>query len=118
VKGIQAETGAKIEIEDSGIINISSADQKSAEAALALVREITQEVEIGTIYDATVVNIVDFGAFVEVLPNTQGLVHISEISKDRVNKVEDVLNEGQVVRVKAIGFDKRGKLKLSMKAAL
>mgnify|MGYP005629751859 CR=1 FL=1 len=118
VKGIQAETGAKIEIEDSGIINISSADQKSAEAALALVREITQEVEIGTIYDATVVNIVDFGAFVEVLPNTQGLVHISEISKDRVNKVEDVMNEGQVVRVKAIGFDKRGKLKLSMKAAL
>ena len=118
VKGIQAETGAKIEIEDSGIINISSADQKSAEAALALVREITQEVEIGTVYDGTVVNIVDFGAFVEVLPNTQGLVHISEISKERVNKVEDVLNEGQVVRVKAIGFDKRGKLKLSIKAAL
>jgi len=116
VKGIQAETGAKIEIEDSGVVNISSSDRKSAEKALALIREITQEVEIGTIYDGTVVSIVDFGAFVEVLPNAQGLVHISEISKERVNKVKDVLNEGQAVRVKAIGFDKRGKLKLSMKA--
>lgn len=116
IKGIQVETGAKLEVDDSGIINISSADQKSAEKALALIREITQEVEIGTVYDGTVVKIVDFGAFVEILPNTQGLVHISEISNERVNKVEDVLSEGQVVPVKAIGFDKRGKLKLSMKA--
>ncbi|MFH2132198.1 MAG: polyribonucleotide nucleotidyltransferase, partial [bacterium] len=116
VKGIQAESGAKVEIDDSGIINISSADQKSAEHALALIREITQEVEIGTVYDGTVVSIVDFGAFVEILPNTQGLVHISEISNERVNKVKDVLSEGQVVKVKAIGLDKRGKLKLSMKA--
>ncbi len=116
VKGIQAESGAKVEIDDSGIINISSADQKSAEHALALIREITQEVEIGTVYDGTVVSIVDFGAFVEVLPNTQGLVHISEISNERVNKVKDVLSEGQVVKVKAIGMDKRGKLKLSIKA--
>jgi len=116
IKGIQAETGAKIEIDDSGVVNIASADQKSAEKALALIREITQEVEIGTVYEGTVVSIVDFGAFVEVLPNTQGLVHISEISKDRVNKVKDVLSEGQLVKVKAIGFDKRGKLKLSMKA--
>ncbi len=116
VKGIQAESGAKVEIDDSGIINISSANQKSAEHALALIREITQEIEIGTIYEGTVVSIVDFGAFVEVLPNTQGLVHISEISNERVNKVKDVLSEGQVVKVKAIGQDKRGKLKLSMKA--
>jgi polyribonucleotide nucleotidyltransferase len=116
IKGIQAETGAKLEVDDSGVINISSADQKSAEKALALIREITQDVEIGTVYDGTIVKIVEFGAFVEVLPNTQGLVHISEISNERVNKVEDVLNEGQVVPVKAIGFDKRGKLKLSMKA--
>lgn len=116
VKGIQAETGAKVEIEDSGIINISSSNKKSAERALALIREITQEVEIGTTYEGTVVSIVDFGAFVEVLPNKQGLVHISEISKERVNKVKDVLSEGQVVNVKAIGVDKRGKLKLSIKA--
>lgn len=116
VKGIQAETGAKVEIEDSGIVNISSADKKSAERALALIREITQDIEIGTTYEGTVVSIVDFGAFVEVLPNKQGLVHISEISKERVNKVKDVLSEGQVVNVKAIGVDKRGKLKLSMKA--
>lgn len=116
VKSIQAESGAKVEIDDTGIINISSADQKSAEHALALIREVTQEVEIGTIYDGTVVSIVDFGAFVEILPNVQGLVHISEISNERVNKVKDVLNEGQVVKVKAIGLDKRGKLKLSIKA--
>lgn len=116
IKGIQAETGAKLEVDDSGVINISSADQKSAEKALALIREITQEVEIGTVYEGTVVKLMEFGAFVEVLPNTQGLVHISEISQERVKKVEDVLSEGQVVPVKAIGFDKRGKLKLSMKA--
>lgn len=116
IKGIQMETGAKLEVDDSGMINISSADQTSAEKALALIREITQEVEIGTVYEGTVVKLMDFGAFVEVLPNCQGLVHISEISKERVKKVEDVLEEGQAVTVKAIGFDKRGKLKLSMKA--
>ncbi|MCP4752601.1 MAG: polyribonucleotide nucleotidyltransferase [Proteobacteria bacterium] len=116
IKGIQAETGAKLEVDDSGIINISSGDQKSAEQALALIREITQDVEIGTVYDGTVVSTVDFGAFVEVLPNTQGLVHVSEIAQERVNRVEDVLTVGQVVKVKAIGFDKRGKLKLSIKA--
>jgi polyribonucleotide nucleotidyltransferase len=116
IKGIQAETGAKLEVDDTGVINISSADQKSAEKALALIREVTQEVEIGTVYEGTVVKLMEFGAFVEVLPNTQGLVHISEIAKERVNKVEDLLSEGQVVSVKAIGFDKRGKLKLSMKA--
>jgi polyribonucleotide nucleotidyltransferase len=116
IKGIQAETGAKVEVDDSGLIHIASADQNSAEKALALIREITQEVEVGTIYKGKVVKITDFGAFVEILPGTQGLVHISEISKKRVNKVTDVLREGQVKEVKAIGFDRRGKLKLSMKA--
>ena len=116
IKSIQAETGAKIEIEDSGMVSISSSDQTSAESALALIRELTQEVEIGVDYEGVVKKIVDFGAFVEILPNTQGLVHISEISSDRVNKVEDVLKEEQTVMVKAIGRDKRGKLKLSIKA--
>lgn len=116
IKGIQAETGVKVEVDDSGLIHIASADQTSAEKALALIREITQEVEVGTIYKGKVVKITDFGAFVEILPGTQGLVHISEISKKRVNKVTDVLREGQVRDVKAIGFDRRGKLKLSMKA--
>lgn len=118
IKSIQAESGAKVEVDDSGTVNISSANQESAEKALALVREMTQEVEVGTVYDGTVVKIVDFGAFIEILPNTQGLLHVSEIAKERVNNVEDVLTEGQVVKVKAIGFDKRGKLKLSMKALL
>jgi polyribonucleotide nucleotidyltransferase len=116
IKGIQAETGVKVEVDDSGVVVISSADQASAEKALALIREITQDVEIGTIYDGKVVKIADFGAFVEVLPNTQGLVHVSEISQKRVKNVKDVLKENQVVKVKAIGFDHRGKLKLSMKA--
>lgn len=116
VKGIQAETGAKVEINDSGLIHISSSDRQSAEKALALIREITQEVEVGTVYQGKIVKITDFGAFVEILPGTQGLVHISEISKKRVNKVTDVLREGQTTDVKAIGFDHRGKLKLSIKA--
>ncbi len=116
IKGIQQETGAKIEIDDSGMVYISSADLHAAERALALVREMTQEVEIGAIYEGEIKKIMDFGAFVEILPNTQGLVHVSEISDERVERVEDVLSEGQIVTVKAIGLDKRGKLKLSMKA--
>jgi polyribonucleotide nucleotidyltransferase len=118
IKSIQAESGARVEVDDSGNVNISSADQESAEKALALVREMTQEVEVGTTYDGNIVKIVDFGAFVEILPNVQGLVHVSEIANERVENVEDVLSEGQVIKVKAIGFDKRGKLKLSIKATL
>ncbi|MCP4295666.1 MAG: polyribonucleotide nucleotidyltransferase [Proteobacteria bacterium] len=118
IKSIQAESGAKVEVDDSGNVNISSADQDSAEKALALVREMTQEVEVGTVYDGNIVKIVDFGAFVEILPNVQGLVHVSEIANERVENVDAVLSEGQVVKVKAIGFDKRGKLKLSIKACL
>jgi len=116
IKALQAETGAKLDIDDSGTVNISSSNQEAAEKALALVRELTLEVEIGATYEGEIKKIVDFGAFVEVLPNTQGLVHVSEISDERVERVEDVLSEGQVVTVKAIGRDKRGKLKLSMKA--
>jgi len=116
IKALQAETGAKLDIDDSGTVNISSSNQEAAEKALALIRELTLEVEIGATYEGEIKKIVDFGAFVEVLPNTQGLVHVSEISDERVDRVEDVLSEGQVVTVKAIGRDKRGKLKLSMKA--
>ncbi len=116
IKGIQAETGCKLDIDDSGLVNIASSNQESAEQALALIREMTQEVEIGAVYEGEVKKIVDFGAFVEILPNTQGLVHVSEISEERVENVFDVLSEGQMVACKAIGLDKRGKLKLSMKA--
>lgn len=110
IKGIQAESGAKIEIDDSGIVNIASADQKSAEKALALIRDLTREVEIGADYRGEVKKVMDFGAFVEVLPNTEGLVHISEFKKKKVAKV----TEGDFLTVKAIGFDKRGKLKLGL----
>ncbi|MDT8446963.1 MAG: polyribonucleotide nucleotidyltransferase [bacterium] len=116
IKALQAETGTKIDIDDSGTVNIASSSQEAAEKALALIRELTLEVEIGATYEGEIKKIVDFGAFVEILPNTQGLVHVSEISVERVERVEDVLSEGQMVMVKAIGRDKRGKLKLSMKA--
>lgn len=110
IKGIQAESGAKIEIDDSGVINIASADQESAEKALAMVRELTQEVEVGVEYRGEIKKVMDFGAFVEVLPNTEGLVHISEFKKKKVAKV----TEGEYLTVKAVGFDKRGKLKLAL----
>ena len=113
IKGITAESGAKIEINDTGIVNISSSNQQSAEKALAIIRELVKEVEIGSTYLGKIKKLMDFGAFVEILPGTEGLVHISEIAEERVEDIRKVLNEGQSLKVKAIGFDKRGKLKLS-----
>lgn len=118
IKSIQAESGAKVEIDDSGTVNIASADFESAQKALALIQELTQEVEIGTIYDGEIKKVVDFGCFIEVLPGTQGLVHISEASNEKIDNMESFVSEGQIVKVKAIGRDNRGRLKLSMKAAL
>jgi polyribonucleotide nucleotidyltransferase len=118
IKGIQSQTGARVEINDSGLVNISSADQQSAEDALALVRDIAREPEVGEVYEGLVKRVVDFGAFVEILPGTEGLVHISEISAKRVENIEKEISMGQVIKVKVIGFDKRGKLKLSMKALI
>ncbi|MFA6685906.1 MAG: polyribonucleotide nucleotidyltransferase [Desulfuromonas sp.] len=118
VRGIIEATGCGIDIEDDGRINISSADSAAAAEAARMIRELTQEAEVGKIYDGTVKKIMDFGAFVEIFAGTDGLVHVSELAKERVRNVTDVLNEGDSVRVKCIGVDRQGKIKLSRKEAL
>lgn len=115
IKGITEKTGVKINVNDDGIVSVVSTNHQAVDDALEIIYDLTRAVEIGTIYDALVVKIVDFGAFVELFPGTQGLVHISNLAKERVKSVTDVVQEGQSVKVKAIGFDRRGKLQLSAK---
>jgi polyribonucleotide nucleotidyltransferase len=118
IRAIVSETGAKIEVEDSGKVIIASPDNKSSERAIAMIKEIVQEVEIGQLYLGKVKKIMDFGAFVEVLPGTEGLVHISQLDNQHVKKVTDVLKEGDEVLVKVLEVDRQGKIRLSRKAAL
>ncbi len=118
IKGIIEETGVKIDIEDDGTIHIASADPKRAEQAIAIIEGICAEAEVGKTYTGKVVKVTDFGAFVEVLPNTSGLLHISEIAHERIRSVTDVLNEGDVVDVKVLDIDRAGRIKLSRKALL
>jgi polyribonucleotide nucleotidyltransferase len=118
VKQIVAATGVKIDIEDDGRIHISSSDQKAADEAIRMINEITAEAEIGAIYTGKVKKIMDFGAFVEVLPGTDGLVHISELAHRRVKTVDEVLKEGDVVTVKVLDVDRQGKIRLSIKALI
>ncbi len=115
IKALQAETNTKININDEGIVTIAASQQEDAEKAVAMIRELTKEVEIGTIYEGRIVKIMEFGAFTEVLPGIQGLLHVSEVTGERIEKLETVLSENQIIKVKAIGHDKRGKLKLSMR---
>ncbi|HCV85461.1 MAG TPA: polyribonucleotide nucleotidyltransferase [Deltaproteobacteria bacterium] len=115
IKSIVERTGVKINISDDGLVSIASGDHKAVDAALEIVRDLTRTVEIGTIYDGIVRRVVDFGAFVEVFPGTEGLVHISNLAEGRVRVVTDVVREGDTVKVKAMGLDKRGKLQLSIK---
>ncbi|MFM8821606.1 MAG: polyribonucleotide nucleotidyltransferase, partial [Phenylobacterium sp.] len=115
IREITAETGAKVDIGEDGTIRIAAADQAKIDAARDWIKSIASEPELGAIYTGKVVKIVDFGAFVNFFGAKDGLVHVSQISKDRVNKVSDVLQEGQTVKVKLLGFDDRGKTRLSMK---
>jgi len=115
IREICEETGAKIDIEDDGTVKVAAVDESAATAAVEWIRGIAAEPEVGVIYNGKVVKVVDFGAFVNFLGSKDGLVHISEISKQRVGKVSDVLNVGDAVKVKLIGIDDRGKVKLSMK---
>lgn len=117
IRQICEETSATIDIEDSGVVRIYGENGTSAEAALARVLAITSEPEIGRIYEGKVARIVDFGAFVTFMPGQDGLVHISQIADERVNKVTDYLQEGQEVRVKVLDIDNRGRVKLSIKEA-
>ena len=118
VRDIQETTGTTIFIEDDGSVQVAAANKQQRDAALARIRGIVAEPELGAIYDAKVKSIVDFGAFVEYLPGKEGLVHISELDLKRVNKTEDVVKMGDIVRVKLIGFDRFGKVKLSKKALM
>ncbi len=118
IKGIIADTGVKMDVDDSGTVNIFSADAASADRALQIVKEITREPEIGEVYTGTVKKIMDFGAFVEILPRVDGLVHISQLDRRRVENVRDILKEGDTVKVKVIDIDRQGRIKLSRKALL
>ncbi len=115
IREIVEKTGAKVDIGDDGTVKVSASDQAKIDAALAWIKSITQEAEIGAIYDGKVVKVVDFGAFVNFFGAKDGLVHVSQISNERVARPADVLKEGQAVKVKLIGLDDRGKTKLSMK---
>ena len=118
VRDIQETTGTTIVIEDDGTVQVAAANKSQRDAALKRIKDIIAEPELGAIYDAKVKSIVDFGAFVEFLPGKEGLVHISELDLKRVNRTEDVVKMGDVIRVKLIGFDRFGKVKLSKKALM
>jgi polyribonucleotide nucleotidyltransferase len=118
IRRIIEETGTVIDIEDSGEVKIASPDRDACDKALAMIKAIIAEPEMGQIYTGTVKRIVDFGAFVEILPGKDGLLHISEIEQGRINKVTDVLKEGDEVQVKVIGVERDGKVRLSRKALL
>jgi polyribonucleotide nucleotidyltransferase len=115
IREIVEKTGAKINIEDDGTVKIASSDGNSIKAAINWIKSITQEAEVGAIYEGTVVKTMDFGAFVNFFGSKDGLVHISQLSKERVNKTTDVVKEGDKVKVKLLGFDDRGKVRLSMR---
>jgi polyribonucleotide nucleotidyltransferase len=118
IRGIQESTGAKVDIEDSGRCTIFAPDKPSLEACQQMVEEITQEAEVGKLYFGKVKRVTDFGAFVEVFPGTDGLLHISEMADYRVDRVEDICVEGDEVMVKCLEVDPSGKIRLSRRAAL
>jgi len=118
IRSITEQTGVKIEIQDDGTINIASADPLATKKAIAMIEAICAEAEVGKSYKGKVMKIAEFGAFVEILPNTQGLLHISEIANERVRQVTDVLKEGEMIDVKVLEVDRAGRIKLSRKALL
>ncbi len=116
IRALSEETGVNIDIEDDGTVKISSTDNTAAKEAIRRIEQITADVEVNAVYDGKVVRLMDFGAFVNILPGRDGLVHISQISNQRVNQVSDALKEGDRVRVKVLEVDKQGRVRLSMKA--
>jgi polyribonucleotide nucleotidyltransferase len=118
IRNIIAQTGAKIDVEDDGKVNIASSDSASLEKAVAMIKELVQEAEVNQVYMGKVRKIMDFGAFVEILPGIDGLVHISQLDDTHVKNVRDVLNEGDEVLVKVLDIDQQGKIKLSRKEAM
>jgi polyribonucleotide nucleotidyltransferase len=115
IRSITEETGAAIDIEDDGSIRVYAENNEAAQAAINKIISITAEAEVGQVYEGKVERIVDFGAFVNILPGKDGLVHISQIAEERIENVTDVLSEGQMVKVKVLDVDNRGRIKLTMK---
>ncbi|MFM8342757.1 MAG: polyribonucleotide nucleotidyltransferase [Methylomonas sp.] len=115
IRAITEQTGASIDLTDDGVVNVASVDKAAGEEARRMIEEITAEVEVGKVYEGKVVRLMDFGAFVTILPGKDGLVHISQISDERVENVSDKLSEGDVVRVKVLEIDRQGRVRLSMK---
>jgi len=115
IRSITEETGATIDIDNDGTVKIASVDGASGREALKRVEMITADVEVGTIYEGRVARLMDFGAFVTILPGKDGLVHISQISNERVEKVSDKLKEGDVIKVKVLEVDRQGRIRLSMR---
>ena len=118
IRGIQDESGAKIEIDDSGLVKIAAVSMEASNRAREMVEAIVQEPDVGRIYEGPVKNTTTFGAFIEIMPGTEGLCHISELAEGRVEKTEDVLRKGDITKVKLLSIDERGRLRLSRKAAL
>ena len=118
IRGIQSETNTSVEIDDSGLVKIAAYSKEEGDAALKMVQDLTQEPEIGAIYEGKVVKITDFGAFVQILPGTDGLVHISQLANRRITKVTDVVKEGDMLKVKVLEISRDGKIRLSHKATL
>ncbi len=115
IRSLTEETGTVIDITDDGMVRVAAADLAACEEAMRRIERLTADIAIGAIYEGTVVKLMDFGAIVNILPGKQGLVHISQISRERVEKVSDKLAEGQVIRVKVLEIDRQGKIRLSMK---
>ena len=118
IREIIDKTGVSIDIDDSGLVSIASSDQEAADRAIEYIENLTQEVEVGKVYLGKVKKIVDFGAFVEIFPGTDGLVHISQVCDRRIKSVSDEIQEGDEIKVKVIDVDQQGKVKLSRKEAL
>src|SRR5690606_30233370 len=118
IRAIQDETGAEINVDDSGLVTIASVSAEGGERARQMIAAIVREPEVGVIYEGVVKSTTSFGAFVEILPGVEGLVHISELQEGRVERTEDVVKKGDIARVKLLSIDEKGRLRLSRKAAL
>ncbi|MFA5027636.1 MAG: S1 RNA-binding domain-containing protein, partial [Candidatus Methylomirabilota bacterium] len=118
IRGIVEQTGVKIDVEDDGTVAIASVDEAAAQKAMDIIGKIIEVPEVGKVYSGKVVKIMEFGAFVEILPGTDGLLHISQISRERITRVEDVLKEGDEVMVKVLEVDRAGKIRLSRRELL
>jgi polyribonucleotide nucleotidyltransferase len=118
IRSITESCGVKMEVTDDGTVSIASNDNNKVKNAIAIIESLTQEAVVGKIYKGIVKRLADFGAFVEILPGTDGLVHISQISEEKVRRVDDVLAEGDEVMVKVLEIDRQGKIRLSMKEAI